>query len=162
MKQLEFINEHDMLTGSLNRYAMLEKTAELEKAGGSVGIVFADLNGLKATNDHQGHKAGDKLIRKSAAFLRDFFGEGKVFRTGGDEFNVILPGVTETAFMELTEHFMQELHDSPLNMAVGMEWCEDAKEIMRAIAYADKWATSRNPDYRQYHIRHDRRKKDGK
>ncbi len=156
MKQLEFINEHDMLTGSLNRYAMLEKTAELEKAGGSVGIVFVDLNGLKATNDHQGHKAGDKVLRKSANFLTDFFGSGKVFRTGGDEFNVILPGITETAFMELTERFMQELHDSPLNMAVGMEWCENAKEIMRAIASADK---KMYQDKAEYYIRHDRRKK---
>ena len=156
MKQLEFVNEHDMLTGSLNRYAMLEKTAELEKSESSVGIVFVDLNGLKNTNDSQGHKAGDKMIRNSASFLRDFFGAGKVFRTGGDEFNVLLPGVTEEEFQNLSVHFLEELHKSPLNMAVGVEWCENARNIMTAIASADK---KMYQDKAAYYIQHDRRKK---
>ena len=156
MKQLEFINEHDMLTGSLNRYAMLEKTAELEKTENSVGIVFVDLNGLKDTNDTEGHKAGDKMIRNSASFLRDFFGAGKVFRTGGDEFNVLLPGVTEEEFQELSVRFLEELHKSPLNMAVGVEWCGNAKDIMTAIASADKKMYQNKAEY---YIRHDRRKK---
>ena len=156
MKQLEFVNEHDMLTGSLNRYAMLEKTAELEKSESSVGIVFVDLNGLKNTNDSQGHKAGDKMIRNSASFLRDFFGAGKVFRTGGDEFNVLLPGVTEEEFQKQCVRFMEELHKSPLNMAVGVEWCGNAKNIMTAIASADK---KMYQDKAAYYIQHDRRKK---
>ena len=156
MKQLEFVNEHDMLTGSLNRYAMLEKTAELEKSESSVGIVFVDLNGLKNTNDSQGHKAGDKMIRNSASFLRDFFGAGKVFRTGGDEFNVLLAGVTEEEFQKQCVRFMEELHKSPLNMAVGVEWCGNAKNIMTAIASADKKMYQNKAEY---YIRHDRRKK---
>ena len=117
MKQLEFVNEHDMLTGSLN---------------------------------------GDKMIRNSASFLRDFFGAGKVFRTGGDEFNVLLPGVTEEEFQNLSVHFLEELHKSPLNMAVGVEWCENARNIMTAIASADK---KMYQDKAAYYIQHDRRKK---
>ena len=73
-----------------------------------MGIVFVDLNGLKNTNDSQGHKAGDKMIRNSASFLRDFFGAGKVFRTGGDEFNVLLAGVTEEEFQKQCVRFMEE------------------------------------------------------
>ena len=82
------------------------------------------------------------MIRNSASFLRDFFGAGKVFRTGGDEFNVLLPGVTEEEFQNLSVRFLEELHKSPLNMAVGVE--ADKK------MYQDKAA---------YYIQHDRRKK---
>lgn len=121
-----------------------------------MGIVFVDLNGLKNTNDSQGHKAGDKMIRNSASFLRDFFGAGKVFRTGGDEFNVLLAGVTEEEFQKQCVRFMEELHKSPLNMAVGVEWCGNAKNIMTAIASADK---KMYQDKAAYYIRHDRRKK---
>lgn len=156
VQQLEFINEHDMLTGSLNRYAMLETTEALEKQDGSVGIVFVDLNGLKDTNDHQGHKAGDKLITSSASFLRDFFGTGKVFRTGGDEFNILLPGITEADFKDLSARFLDELQKSHLNMAVGLEWCENARNIMTAISSADKKMYQNKAEY---YIHHDRRKK---
>ena len=40
-----------------------------------IGIVFADLNGLKAVNDGSGHAAGDKLLQNAAALLKIPFDE---------------------------------------------------------------------------------------
>ncbi|HET7130334.1 MAG TPA: diguanylate cyclase [Gaiellaceae bacterium] len=56
-------------------------------------LVALDLDGLKKINDRNGHPAGDVQIRKVADCLREVVGpDGSVYRTGGDEFMVILPG----------------------------------------------------------------------
>ena len=49
-----------------------------------------DVNGLKPVNDNLGHAAGDELIKGAATCLLSAVGPyGKVYRTGGDEFEVI-------------------------------------------------------------------------
>ncbi|HEY1512615.1 MAG TPA: diguanylate cyclase [Gaiellaceae bacterium] len=56
-------------------------------------LLAIDLDGLKKINDRAGHPAGDMQIRKVADCLREVVGpDGGVYRTGGDEFMVILPG----------------------------------------------------------------------
>jgi len=56
-------------------------------------LLAVDLDGLKKINDRSGHPAGDMQIRKVADCLREVVGsDGGVYRTGGDEFMVILPG----------------------------------------------------------------------
>ena len=55
-------------------------------------LLAIDLDGLKKINDRAGHPAGDMQIRKVADCLREVVGpDGGVYRTGGDEFMVILP-----------------------------------------------------------------------
>jgi diguanylate cyclase (GGDEF)-like protein len=56
-------------------------------------LVAIDLDGLKRINDSKGHPAGDAHIRTVAECIRSVVaGEGTVYRTGGDEFMIILPG----------------------------------------------------------------------
>jgi diguanylate cyclase (GGDEF)-like protein len=56
-------------------------------------LMAIDLDGLKRINDSRGHPAGDVHIRNVADCIRTVVGsEGTVYRTGGDEFMVILPG----------------------------------------------------------------------
>jgi diguanylate cyclase (GGDEF)-like protein len=56
-------------------------------------LLAVDLDGLKLINDRKGHPAGDAQIKTVADCLRDVVGvDGGVYRTGGDEFMVILPG----------------------------------------------------------------------
>lgn len=155
LRKLETTNTHDMLTETLNRYALQKKTSALQKTNISTGIIFIDLNGLKETNDNLGHKEGDRLIKKSAAFLTKCFGDSSVYRTGGDEFIVLLPGIAEHEFKELLRQFTARLKRTSLNMSFGTEWCEDAKGIMQAIASADRKMYAAKADY---YIHHDRRK----
>ncbi len=50
------------------------------------------MNGLKVINDTLGHKAGDEYILKASRMICDIFQHSPVYRTGGDEFVVILHG----------------------------------------------------------------------
>lgn len=99
IEQLQMMSKTDMLTGVLNRNAMNDRiTALCEKPDaipGQIGVVFADMNGLKYTNDHLGHAAGDQLLKNAAVILQSTFAGAEIYRAGGDEFFVLLPDTTE-------------------------------------------------------------------
>jgi len=86
----------DSLTGLKNSTAYVEATEKLnhEIAHGKpkFGILVADVNNLKKTNDTYGHGAGNELIIHSAQIISDTFRTSTVYRIGGDEFVVILKG----------------------------------------------------------------------
>lgn len=84
----------DGLTGIGNRTAYQEKIEEIQEKGTKVGIVMLDVNNLKKVNDELGHEYGDKLLKKSADFIKKAFSDYHYdsFRIGGDEFVVILYG----------------------------------------------------------------------
>ena len=93
----------DLMTGMKNRSAFYTYVNEQKDIGnGNVFtcIVF-DVNGLKEINDTYGHAAGDELITDAAAcILKCFSSEGLCYRTGGDEFVVILDDVGEDTIAE--------------------------------------------------------------
>ena len=84
----------DALTGVLSRYAYIQTSSDYSKEQylpDWLAAFEANLNGLKGVNDTVGHEAGDELLRAAAGVLKDTVGEsGKVFRTGGDEFVILL------------------------------------------------------------------------
>lgn len=84
----------DGLTGVRNRLAWEQRKRELEASPpGPVVLVLVDLDGLKGLNDTAGHLEGDQAIRDLAGALVTAAGSvDRVFRLGGDEFLVLLPG----------------------------------------------------------------------
>lgn len=86
----------DSLTGIKNSTAYTEAVAELDKeinlGNPSFGVIVADINNLKKTNDKYGHEIGNELIVHAAKILVETFRTSSVFRIGGDEFAVILKG----------------------------------------------------------------------
>ncbi|MDD6825081.1 MAG: diguanylate cyclase [Oscillospiraceae bacterium] len=67
----------DTLSGVYNRNAMNNRIDEYYSKKialpYSIGVVFADINGLKRVNDQEGHQAGDRLIQSAAQLLKDAF-----------------------------------------------------------------------------------------
>ena len=84
------LSKKDALTGLLNRNAWNEKLEEINNKTENVGVVFADLNNLKHTNDVLGHVAGDELINKFTNILKSVFIDNEIYRIGGDEFVVVI------------------------------------------------------------------------
>ncbi len=86
----------DELTHTKNKTAYHEMERELqrqiEEGSDPFGIVVCDINGLKAINDTEGHKAGDDYIRASCMLVCRIFHHSPVYRVGGDEFVVVLRG----------------------------------------------------------------------
>ena len=132
----------DMLTGVLNRNEMNNRVMQLgidDRPGRkNIGIVFADLNGLKRMNDDNGHSAGDKLIKDAAAILKEVFTEGEIYRAGGDEFMILLRD-TNMAQLEDYEKQIKERADKTdtVSFAVGLCIEEDSQKIYDAMKTAD-------------------------
>ncbi|MEH3155208.1 MAG: GGDEF domain-containing protein [Gordonia paraffinivorans] len=88
----------DDLTGLPNRRGLIERATELiddaRRTGGSVGVGFVDIDGLKSVNDQAGHAAGDDMIRRAAECLATTTVSSGLFvaRLAGDEFVVIGAG----------------------------------------------------------------------
>jgi diguanylate cyclase (GGDEF)-like protein len=91
---------HDELTGAATRTLLMDHTdialARARRTGASVGMMFVDLDDLKAINDTFGHQAGDAVLVEVARRLRDAVRAiDTVARVGGDEFVVLFDGVDD-------------------------------------------------------------------
>ena len=107
--QTRFLNEReqflytDVLTGFHNRNYFSHQAEALQKGVYPQAILVADLNNLKRVNDAHGHAAGDALLRLFAAYIRELFPEGEVFRIGGDEFIILLNRTSKEAAVKAIE-----------------------------------------------------------
>lgn len=99
--QLTVQSQSDPLTGLANRRAFF---AHLEQSLGedepsAVSLLMLDIDHFKRINDTQGHPAGDQVLMSLAAMLRDRLNaqvpSALAARVGGEEFAVLLPGMTQ-------------------------------------------------------------------
>ena len=99
MDRLKVLSSKDILTGVMNRNEMNNYVDKLclegKGADVSIGVIFADINGLKRVNDQCGHHEGDTLLKNAAKALEEVFDASEIFRAGGDEFTIIITGITE-------------------------------------------------------------------
>lgn len=85
----EMWNQLDALTGLLNQNSYLNRTAEMSGRG-EVLVVF-DVDNFKQVNDQYGHLKGDVCLAEIAGCIkRAYARHGYCYRTGGDEFCVLL------------------------------------------------------------------------
>lgn len=131
------LSETDTLTGLYNRNAYEIDTAywsdnkELNK----LAVIMIDVNGLKTVNDNIGHEAGDELIKGAALCInRSFGGRGRVYRTGGDEFIVVLDNV-DYDLNNIVNSFLDEVKNWSGNLA---------KELSVSLGISTSWD---NPNF---------------
>jgi len=94
--RLDFLLDHDFLTGLYNRRRFEQDLArEIERAsryGTKGAVVMIDLDNFKDVNDAYGHKAGDDLLKGVAGALKHSMRQTDILaRVGGDEFAAVLP-----------------------------------------------------------------------
>ena len=107
----------DPLTGVQSKHAYMEKTKLLDQAIAdgdlsALAILVGDLNGLKHINDTIGHTAGDQYLKDGAMMLCRLFQHSPVYRTGGDEFIVILQNADYENRFPLLEQLNQMVEEN--------------------------------------------------
>jgi diguanylate cyclase (GGDEF)-like protein len=107
----------DSMTGVRNKHAYMETEAQLnswirEGAVEKLAVIACDINGLKYVNDTQGHAAGDQLIKDACALICNVFNHGSVYRTGGDEFIVLLSGKGFDTKEETIDAFNRQVEEN--------------------------------------------------
>lgn len=146
-RELEFVTQHDDLTGCLNKKAvMCELEREAVRANRyqhALSTMVIDIDDFKKINDIHGHLAGDKVLidftHKAKETIRriDLLG-----RFGGDEFVVVMPQISAQQAMLLAERLHEAVALSrPVSWTVSIgvsEWRGVGDTLDDLFARADQ------------------------
>lgn len=113
-ERLEFMADHDPLTGLLNRRSFereLDRHVKKVRRDGDQGaVIVLDLDHFKVVNDSLGHTAGDKLIVGIAERLAGRLRESDVVaRLGGDEFAILLPDASADEAVLVAQQLLEAI-----------------------------------------------------
>ncbi|NLY83909.1 MAG: GGDEF domain-containing protein [Acholeplasmataceae bacterium] len=143
-KELRNRARTDMLTGLGNRDALEHWIAEIMPSERfPVGIIMIDCDGLKEINDTYGHSTGDEFIKMTGSVLKMSLPENaKIFRSGGDEFLITVPGAGLDEclkYMEAAENSGDiRIKSSRLSFSYGLSVLNSAEDnIKKAMDDAD-------------------------
>jgi diguanylate cyclase (GGDEF)-like protein len=104
----------DGLTGLANRRqceeVLASELARVERFGGPLSVVVADLDWFKDVNDRHGHPSGDAVLREVAVLLQETLRDIDLAgRWGGEEFVLILPGTDLAGGAQVAERIRAAL-----------------------------------------------------
>jgi diguanylate cyclase (GGDEF)-like protein len=118
----------DPLTGLLNRHALIPRFIELSHQARlthqPVSLVLCDVDCFKAINDEYGHDRGDAVLRDVAYELRKRLRSFElVYRLGGEEFLIVLPGVELQEGQEVAERLrlaVEQSHPTGIDITISL------------------------------------------
>jgi diguanylate cyclase (GGDEF)-like protein/PAS domain S-box-containing protein len=149
-KQLEYLAQHDTLTGLNNRYYFeqeLYKAIGIAKRGElKFALLYIDLDQFKSVNDTAGHSVGDDLLTEVAQlFSLRLRGGDTLARLGGDEFGVLLYNIDVDEVELIAESYQSALAD------LKLEWQDKIFNVTPSIGVSiiDKKTSSAAESLRQ-------------
>ncbi|WP_141397721.1 GGDEF domain-containing protein [Arsukibacterium tuosuense] len=150
-KKLRMLAYSDGLTGLANRLALehhFEKTQQRAKRlNFSNGIMALDLDFFKSINDNYGHAVGDDVLKAVALSLSDCVREEDcVARIGGEEFVVLVQGVTLEGLITLAERINESVRslrpsslpiERKITVSIGLTIVALNEQLSDALKRAD-------------------------
>src|SRR4029077_7139332 len=167
--RLLYLADHDVLTGLPNRRLFLHRLcqgiAHTRDSGGSLAVLFIDLDRFKQVNDVLGHDAGNQLLCEAAKRIRGSVrDEDTVARLGGDEFTVLLEGieaesrvsaVADRIRAELNRHFPLAEREVYVSASIGIAVFprdgESGEELLKRSDLAMYQAKKHGRDNNQFY-----------
>ena len=145
-RTLKTEKDHDGLTGLYNKGKFMEMKRTLFRKQNTIAVFNMDVNNMKYMNDHFGHEAGDRLIRKAAESLKRIEARNVMpFRIGGDEFVVVAIHVTREEAEKIRQNWengLDELNRAgdgiPCVIACGFAFGEKGYDPDEVFALADE------------------------
>ncbi|SDH11240.1 diguanylate cyclase (GGDEF) domain-containing protein [Vibrio xiamenensis] len=135
-QKLQFMSEHDPLTGLMNRFAfekaLNNAVIKANRSGVKLALLFIDLDKFKQVNDSQGHDAGDFVLGEIAKRLNLCIRNSDIVaRLGGDEFVVCLdllesfeavPAKVEDIIAKLVEPIWFKEQSLEIGVSIGVSY----------------------------------------
>jgi diguanylate cyclase (GGDEF)-like protein len=140
-RRLKTLAETDPLTGCFNRRVFRDLVDDLRRGDGprEGTVVMLDMDGLKKINDRDGHAAGDAAIRTMADAIRARTRNTDLaVRWGGDEFLVVLPGLSEAEGSVRRDQITAAIAAGGLSASTGVAAYGETVDIMSAVEAADE------------------------
>lgn len=144
-RRLRHAATHDALTGLCTRSGFRQRARGLIRPPSVVAV--ADIDRFKDFNDRYGHQAGDRALAHVAQVLRrNCRSRDLLARFGGEEFVILLRGVTGPQARAIAERFCARLRAAPLpldggarvvTVSFGLSDVQDAADLDAAIHRAD-------------------------
>lgn len=118
-EQLHDQANHDPLTGLHNRRhldsILAHELVRCNRGGQSLSLVLIDVDHFKQINDTHGHLAGDQVLKHLAFMLSTEVRTSDIAcRYGGEEFLLILPGLTQSSAQARADRWRTEFAASPV------------------------------------------------
>lgn len=144
-EKMSYLAHHDALTGVYNRarFEIELQTIEQKNEIG-IGLIMADLNGLKIVNDAFGHKQGDDLLITAAKLISNLAAGQIVARIGGDEFAVFTRRLQRSEVELLSEQIMDACNSMsitqndkslqlPMSVSCGVAYRHNTGQSIREL-----------------------------
>ncbi|MDC7229888.1 MAG: PAS domain S-box protein [Sphaerochaetaceae bacterium] len=146
-KRILYASTHDALTDLYDRVEFERVISNMSLEGKlPLSVVFADMNRLRIINEAFGREQGNRILKRVATLLRETFPDcPNLFRVGGDEFALLLPGYSAEECEPRLESVAEEVSTFRVMDAVapsisfGLYVVEDASfDLNEAVKLAEK------------------------
>ncbi|HTV06440.1 MAG TPA: sensor domain-containing diguanylate cyclase [Acidobacteriaceae bacterium] len=151
VERIQELTITDDCTGLYNvrhLYRMLEEYSDAATHGGApFSLIFIDIDHFKDVNDRHGHLVGSHILSEVGQTLRaGLRRQDIVFRYGGDEFVILLPGAGKRAAQIVAERILKNMRERRFGNVLSLEirasfgvatWPEDGATVHEIIRSAD-------------------------